>query len=376
MVAPLELLLEHACALCRSLARVQSRLTSCTGVGALRKALAGARAQVAGAVGKRRRAFTSVQACTPAPARACLRAGHRLRRGVQQERVTTTPLRVQAVQSAEVRRLGPCAHSCAFVRRVSRSSLVLCCRPLPQRPVSLPTPQQKLQQAGGQVVQLYRYPGLSSSKAKTLLRKAHDKVSPKLVAIDGELVRRHALHTSNWRSAQGALLTCSRAPPPWLHEPCVNVSSTEPLTAEEAGTLAWLLRETYEPEMLMPATKFGALGPTDAVVEVRRRAAHSGSYWYSALPAPAGMLLKSLIVDSDAHTRAEDHPCGDLTEPRQRCCLRAPAPRLGPCSPLLIVCATHPGAGGASHELQHGLVCQCGVHLPVLWPGQGEPRRD
>ena len=214
MVAPLELLLEHACALCRSLARVQARLTSCTGVGALRKALAGARAQVAGAVGKRRRAFTSVQACTPAPARACLRAGHRLRRGVQQERVTTTPLRVQAVQSAEVRRLGPCAHSCAFVRRVSRSSLVLCCRPLPQRPVSLPTPQQKLQQAGGQVVQLYRYPGLSSSKAKTLLRKAHDKVSPKLVAIDGELVRRHALHTSNWRSAQGALLTCSRAPPP------------------------------------------------------------------------------------------------------------------------------------------------------------------
>lgn len=32
-------------------------------------------------------------------------------------------------------------------------------------------PQQKLQQTGGGVVQLYRYPGLTVSKANTLLRK-------------------------------------------------------------------------------------------------------------------------------------------------------------------------------------------------------------
>ena len=41
-----------------------------------------------------------------------------------------------------------------------------------QRPApASPAPQQKLQQTGGSVVQLYRYPGLTASKAKTLLRK-------------------------------------------------------------------------------------------------------------------------------------------------------------------------------------------------------------
>lgn len=44
------------------------------------------------------------------------------------------------------------------------------CRSCVQRP-SAATPQEKLQQAGGGVMQLYRYPGLTQSKAKTLLRK-------------------------------------------------------------------------------------------------------------------------------------------------------------------------------------------------------------
>lgn len=48
--------------------------------------------------------------------------------------------------------------------------------------------QQKLQTPAGSVVQLYRYPGLSESKAKTLLRKAHDKASDKITGLDGELV--------------------------------------------------------------------------------------------------------------------------------------------------------------------------------------------
>lgn len=39
-----------------------------------------------------------------------------------------------------------------------------------QRP-SAAAPKEKLQQTGGGVVQLYRYPGLTQSKAKTLLRK-------------------------------------------------------------------------------------------------------------------------------------------------------------------------------------------------------------
>ena len=39
-------------------------------------------------------------------------------------------------------------------------------------------------------MQLYRYPGLTQSKAKTLLRKAQEKASAKIVGIDGELVSR------------------------------------------------------------------------------------------------------------------------------------------------------------------------------------------
>ena len=57
-----------------------------------------------------------------------------------------------------------------------------------QRPTE--APQQKLQAGGGGVVQLYRYPGLTQSKAKTLLRKAQEKASAKIVGIDGELVSR------------------------------------------------------------------------------------------------------------------------------------------------------------------------------------------
>ncbi|GAB4814933.1 hypothetical protein N2152v2_001979 [Parachlorella kessleri] len=115
-----------------------------------------------------------------------------------------------------------------------------------------PAVPQKLQsvQPGG-VVQLYRYPGLSASKAKTLLRKAHDKVSDKIVGIDGEL--------------------------------CYNVSASEPLTAEEAEKLAWLLRETFEPELLTPATEFASLGPNDAVVEVGPRMSFSTAWSANAV---------------------------------------------------------------------------------------------
>jgi phosphoribosylformylglycinamidine synthase len=35
---------------------------------------------------------------------------------------------------------------------------------------------------------------------------------------------------------------------------CYNISTKEPLTAHEAATLTWLLRETYEPELLTPAS--------------------------------------------------------------------------------------------------------------------------
>lgn len=104
-----------------------------------------------------------------------------------------------------------------------------------QRTVSS-APQHKLQSTGNGVVQLYRYPGLTPSKAKTLLRKAKDKASSSITGIDGEL--------------------------------CYNVATSSPLTAEEAETLAWLMRETYEPELLTPDSSLRA-GGSDAIVEVR-----------------------------------------------------------------------------------------------------------
>lgn len=73
--------------------------------------------------------------------------------------------------------------------------------------VADPTVASKLTGASGDVVQLYRYPGLPAAKAQTLLRKAKAKVSADIQSIDGEL--------------------------------CYNVALTAPLDSTEAETLAW-----------------------------------------------------------------------------------------------------------------------------------------
>ncbi|PNW79730.1 hypothetical protein CHLRE_08g364800v5 [Chlamydomonas reinhardtii] len=98
----------------------------------------------------------------------------------------------------------------------------------------------------GQVVQVYRYPGLSESTIHTLLRKAHEKVTDAITKIDGEQ--------------------------------CYNVSLTKPLSASEAETLAWLLRETFEPELLSPASHLPASGGNVTVVEVGPRAAFATAF--------------------------------------------------------------------------------------------------
>ncbi|KAL4423911.1 hypothetical protein ABPG75_001212 [Micractinium tetrahymenae] len=134
--------------------------------------------------------------------------------------------------------------------RAARGSVATQAVSAPERTAAPGAPQQKLQQAGG-VVQLYRYPGLTTSKAKTLLRKAQEKASANLVGIDGEL--------------------------------CYNISTTEPLTAEEAETLAWLLRETFEPELLTAATEFLSVDANDAIVEVGPRMSFSTAWCANAL---------------------------------------------------------------------------------------------
>ena len=50
---------------------------------------------------------------------------------------------------------------------------------------------------------------------------------------------------------------------------CFNVKLEEPLSEEQAATLTWLLRETFEPELLTPGSSLRADAATDAVVEVR-----------------------------------------------------------------------------------------------------------
>ncbi|GMH42502.1 hypothetical protein BSKO_10421 [Bryopsis sp. KO-2023] len=88
----------------------------------------------------------------------------------------------------------------------------------------------------GRVLRWYRYPGLTESNAKTLLRKAKGKVSDGIESIDGEL--------------------------------CFNVEVTEPLTTKELDILSWLLRETYEPDQLTLETSFNS---GSQVVEVGPR---------------------------------------------------------------------------------------------------------
>ena len=101
--------------------------------------------------------------------------------------------------------------------------------------------QSKVVGATG-VVQLYRYPGLTASQAATLLRKARAKASDAIASVDGEI--------------------------------CYNIQLDAPLSAKDADTLAWLLRETFEPELLRPASVLApgaAHADTQIVVEVGPR---------------------------------------------------------------------------------------------------------
>ncbi|CAG9463945.1 unnamed protein product [Pedinophyceae sp. YPF-701] len=104
-----------------------------------------------------------------------------------------------------------------------------------------------------EVVQLYRRPGLGEAEAVTLLHKVQKRL-PEVTDIDMEL--------------------------------CYNVELAAPLSDQEASTLAWLLRETYQPEMLRAET---AMTPDKgAVVEVGPRMNFS-----TAWSANAGSICKS-----------------------------------------------------------------------------------
>ena len=98
--------------------------------------------------------------------------------------------------------------------------------------------------------------------------QAQEKASSKIVGIDGELVSRGLTecNTRSWPACVPAV-TLSLS---MNALQCYNISTKAPLTASEAETLAWLLRETFEPELLTSGTEFANVAAGDTVVEVWR----------------------------------------------------------------------------------------------------------
>jgi len=104
--------------------------------------------------------------------------------------------------------------------------------------------------APGAVVQLYRHNYMGATQLTTLLHKAQSRVSGSITGMDAEL--------------------------------CYNVELSAPLTEEEAATLQWLLRETFEPECFSekPFLADSAAAP---VVEVGPRLSFSTAWATNAL---------------------------------------------------------------------------------------------
>ena len=106
--------------------------------------------------------------------------------------------------------------------------------------------------APGSVVQLYRHHYLGATQLETLLHKAQSRVSGSVSGMDAEL--------------------------------CYNIELSAPLTEQEAATLQWLLRETFEPECFsdQPFLSDSAAAP---VVEVGPRLSFSTA-WAGQISPP------------------------------------------------------------------------------------------
>lgn len=64
--------------------------------------------------------------------------------------------------------------------------------------------------------------------------------------------------------------------------PRLLTRAAAPLHPQEASTLAWLLRETFEPELVTPSTSLATAG-SDAVVEVGPRSNFSTAWSTNAV---------------------------------------------------------------------------------------------
>ncbi len=98
---------------------------------------------------------------------------------------------------------------------------------------------------------------------------------PYIYAIDIHLMMHSALHMcSHTNTPSHTHLYTHQLPPPHTHmhtntplppppTQCYNVEVDSPLTTEEATTLLWLLRETFEPELLTPSSQLAAEQSTE-----------------------------------------------------------------------------------------------------------------
>ncbi|KAK9795604.1 hypothetical protein WJX73_007566 [Symbiochloris irregularis] len=139
-----------------------------------------------------------------------------------------------------------------------------------------------LQQQGASVFQLHRYPGLSASAATALLTKGRQTVSQKLTEI--------------------------------VSEQCFNIAISQPLNAEETDKLSWLLRETFEPDMLTAQSRFeSALNGSQPVVEVGPRMSFTTAWSANAVSICAACGL-SKVTRIEPSRRYQLHSSQPLSE--------------------------------------------------------------
>lgn len=69
---------------------------------------------------------------------------------------------------------------------------------------------------------------------------------------------------------------------------CYNVDLTAPLSEHEAATVAWLLRETYEPDQCGPSSFLPSTDAATATIEVGPRLTFSTAWSANAVSACEG----------------------------------------------------------------------------------------
>lgn len=180
--------------------------------------------------------------CRPAAAEAvlhpCRFPSHtslRVPRGVSSSHVTATTTALQAEHACHA---PAAACPCPFTARPSRSVLWQT------------TPKQWLRASRG---------GLACCSSTAAPASAPAQPAPCSERPRLAWHRPSAASTPKWCVA----LHCCYVLRATCHCQCYNVQVDQPLTAEEAATLLWLLRETFEPELLTPSSRLTAGAPTE-----------------------------------------------------------------------------------------------------------------